>query len=662
MIWIFLFLFFRFIPIIYTIIAYDCSIELVNKTAFSLINVEPCQRKEINKTISRAEIQLIQPHEIFKINVRTCLIEMTHFVSRCGKTWQQFETDGFYDEIPEINGDDCLRHHSLKMYQVPQSHIIIDLKINQTTIWGGTTIGITKEGYCTEGESQILNGKLFDRPLRSTKIRATLHQLTLDVDIDSDKVIFPDGTQCSYLKFECFTTRFGYGFWSLPNVGKDRNSCFRDKTRFVILYQGQASKVVEYVQNHPIPKVTYLFEKDNYHVALETRTSYFACNAEIIQTEHPKLQIIENLSGVPNNFPLDDYTLYRQDVNIMTYFNQKLSYLLRHVKEQVDEMYKNLQYDRCRVERIALKNMLSIAYISPELFAYHYFEEPGYTAIRTGEIIHVAKCKKTTVQFRTIKNKCYDELPISYKNESKFLTPVTHIIINHGTEINCNQIANTMYNIEGVWVSVFESLQRTKAPQLLGPAENEWEFEDIPNLIANGLYSQENLNEAQKMFIAPIENVVAQVVLAKKVIANTEEGADITFINALTSIDVDRISQQMEGWFYGLIRKLGVAKEYLLDLMAIIFFLQIVGFILSRIFNCLTVNQMGLGCLSYLFSCFSNGMNFLINRYHIDNINKHRAEHDIEMGLMNKNIERIESMGVPQNKQRWIVPDHFEGV
>ncbi|UQS94396.1 MAG: putative glycoprotein [Panacromy virus 2] len=587
---------------------------------------------------------------------------MTHFISRCGKTWQQFETEGFYDEIPEIDGDDCLRYHSLKMYQIPQSHVIVNLKINQTTIWGGTTIGTTKEGYCTEGESQILNGKMFDRPLRSTKIRATLHQLTLDVDIDSDKIIFPDGTQCDYLKFDCFTTRFGYSFWSLPNVGKDRNSCFHDKTKFVILYQGQASKVLEYIENKPIPKVTYLFEKENYHVALETRTSYFACNAEIIQTEHPKLQIVENLSGVPNNFPLDDYTLHRQDINIMTYFNQKLNYLLRHVKEQVDEMYQNLQYDRCRVERLALKNMLAIAYATPELFAYHYFEEPGYTAIRKGEIIHVAKCKKVSVQFRTTKGRCYDELPVVYRNESKFLTPITHIVINHGTEVNCNQIANTMYNVEGVWVSVFESLQRTKAPQMLGPVKSNWEFEDIPNFINQGLYSQENLDEAQKMFIAPIENVVAQNVLARKVISNTEEGADITFINALSSVDVDQISSKMEGWFYGLIRKLGVAKEYILDLMAIIFFLQILGFVLSRIFNCLTVNQMGLGCLGYLFSCFTNGLNFLIHRYHADNINQYRQTHDIEMGLMQKKVENVENLGVAKNQQRWLVPENFDGV
>jgi len=64
-----------------------------------------------------------------------------------------------------------------------------------------------------------------------------------------------------------------------------------------------------------------------------------------------------------------------KNINIMTYFNSKLVFTLRHTKEQIDELYKQISFDRCLSEQKIIQNLITTARHSPLEFAYEYMSQ-----------------------------------------------------------------------------------------------------------------------------------------------------------------------------------------------------------------------------------------------------------------------------------------------
>jgi len=60
----------------------------------------------------------------------------------------------------------------------------------------------------------------------------------------------------------------------------------------------------------------------------------------------------------------------------------------KHVRTQISQLYRNVLQQQCNLEQRVLKNALALATHSPDAFAYHITQEPGYMAILAGEVIH----------------------------------------------------------------------------------------------------------------------------------------------------------------------------------------------------------------------------------------------------------------------------------
>ena len=77
------------------------------------------------------------------------------------------------------------------------------------------------------------------------------------------------------------------------------------------------------------------------------------------------------------------------------------------------------------------------------------------------ETLYIARYSAKIVELRSSKN-CFQELPIVYKNESKFLTPLTRIIQNHGTEVDCNLKLLPTFKLEGKWIESMSGINHAK--------------------------------------------------------------------------------------------------------------------------------------------------------------------------------------------------------
>lgn len=91
------------------IIAYDCSDPDGNLTAISLSTLGDCKIAQHNKTLLSEDvtIQLFQLQDITNIQIHSCFIEISHILTRCGKSIDTRYRKGFYSEFLEVSQLHC---------------------------------------------------------------------------------------------------------------------------------------------------------------------------------------------------------------------------------------------------------------------------------------------------------------------------------------------------------------------------------------------------------------------------------------------------------------------------------------------------------------------------------------------------------------------------
>ena len=106
-------------------------------------------------------------------------------------------------------------------------------------------------------------------------------------------------------------------------------------------------------------------------LSLISTETYTTCGHILTRTEHPKLIIFETTFGI-EIFKSSGFIVVNMD--IFTYVNSKFVYVERHVRTQINQLYRNILLQQCQLEYRMMQNALSIATRSPDISAY-YFDE-----------------------------------------------------------------------------------------------------------------------------------------------------------------------------------------------------------------------------------------------------------------------------------------------
>ncbi|KYN12084.1 hypothetical protein ALC57_15751 [Trachymyrmex cornetzi] len=236
---------------------------------------------------------------------------------------------------------------------------------------------------------------------------------------------------------------------------------------------------------------------------------------------------------------------------ICKYINSKFVYVERHIQPyqlifiiQINQLYRNILLQQRQLEYQTMQNALAIAATSPDIFAYHFMKGPGYMALLAGEVIHMVKCVPVEVKLAQT-NECYEQLPVIRGNETYFLTPQTHVLSRHGTQITCNSFAPTMYLLGNSWYKIMPKSVETLPSTVMKPSTKpSWKYKCIsPGALAtSGIYSQTDLEELKDHIMFPAERPAILNTMARGILGHSTVMNGGSLSNLIDEASIERIA------------------------------------------------------------------------------------------------------------------------
>ncbi|KYN17050.1 hypothetical protein ALC57_10687 [Trachymyrmex cornetzi] len=365
----------------YGIIGYDCGSAAANLTTLSLINIEECDIPPQNVNSSKVYVQLLQLNDFNSVKVVQCKVEIDRTVKKCGMFSHSLDVhNGQFSYIADVTRDACKHMHTYGTFEMAGTRII-GLKSNQTASRPIVLAGhVDNDGGCSGSAYSDPYGT-WGNVIVLGSLKITLQDYIAEVRINTNRVHLRSGVGCELSSTHCTDIEGGDTFWDPLPV--DHCKLFD----YGVLYNGHADKILDLsnVQSQTV----YSISTPSMIFSLTRTGTYDACGHTLIRTEHPKLLIVETS---PGGEVFKSSGFISVNIDMFSYINSKFVYVERHIRTQINQLYRNILLQQCQLEYQTMQNALAIAATSPDIFAYHFMKGPGYMALLAGEVIHMVKC------------------------------------------------------------------------------------------------------------------------------------------------------------------------------------------------------------------------------------------------------------------------------
>lgn len=477
-------------------VGYDCGAKSLNITTVSLLDVENCDIPQPTVNSTRKYINLIQLNHFMDTKVIQCKVQISRTVYRCGM-WSHVSVvnNGYNEYMLDLDGQTCKDLHKygeLRISSGEGAKSFRQIKMNQTTVRPVTLAGrVENDGECIPATYSDAYGT-WEKVVVIGTVRITVQEYTASISLNDNKIRLRSGVRCDLTEEHCIDSDGGNTYWdSLPF-----DTC--DMYRYGSLFRGYANKIVD--DDH---QTIYSLTTGEVTFALIARGVKRLCGYELFGTEHPRLFVFETNEYSP--FTVKE-GVSLSNLDIFIYVNSKFVFVEKYMKTQISNLYRDVILHRCRQEREIIKNSLAIATLSPDQFAYNLMKGPGYMAVLAGEVVHLIKCLPVDVSVAQ-GDECYSELKVIHNNETKFLTPKTHILKSYGTQVDCNALLPTYYYFNEDWYKFMPRAVETKQPTTLKPySALTWKYQDIPTMATSGIYTQKDLEELLNRIMMPMDS------------------------------------------------------------------------------------------------------------------------------------------------------------
>jgi len=329
------------------LLGYDCGGSSFNSTTISLLDVGECHAPDNKPNATSVYLQLLQTAEYSETSVHACRIEIDRHIVHCGMHSHVFLVQGSHRKyLVDIDQTTCSRLHATRSFSYGQSTPIVDLHPNSTNYRTLTLAGsVAIDGTCHGAQYSDPYGT-WNNVIVEASIYITYKSYRTTAKPSQDLIILRSGTHCKISELTCIDEDGSNVFWSpLPD-----NSCTFHS--YDVLYQGIASKIVDSSSRYPI---VYSLTSEGTTFALSRKSERTICGFTLIQTEHPKLVIVETTKDNPF---ANKRQILANNLDTFTYINSKFIHVEKHLKHQIQTLYQNIIYQKCQLEQQVLKNAM----------------------------------------------------------------------------------------------------------------------------------------------------------------------------------------------------------------------------------------------------------------------------------------------------------------
>lgn len=518
--------------VVYSLIGYNCEGKGLNVTTLSLLDIGLCDLDNIEPERTDVYVQLLQISDFQKLRVTQCHVEVDRTIYHCGMhSHISLVSNSRRQYVLELGNDACRRIHDTGSLTLATT-IIDRISVNATNLRSVTLAGRTGTDGTCYGAPYTDGYDSWDDVVVQAVVRITLREFEASVKRASEELILPSGTRCSAAARMCLDSDGSESYWTAILA----DNCHFD--RYDVLYEGTAVRLSP-LANQTTTIVYTVTSKDT-TFALTKTDEYNLCGYKLFRTEHPKLVIMETQKG--RTFKIRS-KISVDNLDIFSYVNSKFVYVEKHMGTQLTKLYQDIMEQKCALERQILRNALSLSSIAPDEMAFRIMKAPGYTAVATGEVIHLIQCIPVSCKIRHTEG-CYSELPVSYKNDSYFLLPRSRILVRKGTSKDCSDLLPTMYEIDGTWFRVTNRPVETLAPPAIQPLTKPgWKYVSPDALATSGIYSEEDLTRLRNHIMFPVEKPATLNYIAHGAMGGNVPAGVISLSNLLDEKSLERIAE-----------------------------------------------------------------------------------------------------------------------
>jgi hypothetical protein len=222
------------------------------------------------------------------------------------------------------------------------------------------------------------------------------------------------------------------------------------------------------------------------------------CNHQVFSTNY------DHLFVSTDQVPTAKRSIEATDIKLTQFVTNKMDYLYHSNLALIEDIYRDTILRDCQIKRELLRTQLAFASANPDAATPLLSTHLGIFGRVTGEALFIFKCTPVEVTPRNSTD-CTNQLAVTYERRKVYLEPISRIIVNTPTIIECSTITPPRFKMtDNLWLTVPYRI-RTETPRTLSVnwPEKEFRFQSLNELSSSGIYSKEDLEKARKHIFFP---------------------------------------------------------------------------------------------------------------------------------------------------------------
>lgn len=168
------------------------------------------------------------------------------------------------------------------------------------------------------------------------------------------------------------------------------------------------------------------------------------------------------------------------------------------------------------------------------------------------------------------------------------MAPITHIIRDHGTQVDCGNQLAVMYHLEGKWFEVDQDLRRTQPDPMVLDANDPSETVPMTKIVpisAHGVYTQQDMDAFQQTLLFPNERRALTNIMTRRVIGAGTDGQDFHLPDVFSKYEFAKMAWSAAAEVWGFLSYTGNLFSVFMLLYTLYHVLRYVASVILNFFS-----------------------------------------------------------------------------